>query len=375
MAKFITVIISCLLLATACNNQGTTLETADLSKINNNTSEAKDLHPVSLPALMQKQFNGRDLALGKVLDDNSAYTRYYITYKSGSLTISGIMNIPKGTPPIGGSSTGSEPDGWPVLFLNHGHIDTSVYTNGRGLRREQDYFARHGFAVLHSDYRNHAESDDDPNSENNFRLGYTEDVINAVLAVQNSKLDSLSKTKFGMLGHSMGGGITQNVLVVKPGLIKAAVLYASVSPRQSDNFERWTLGRRQVSERIMTTYPAPGEEVCNGLVEGINQKYPTQPDYLINVQTWCAGEKNLEFWDNLSAENFFERISEPMLYFHGDKDDSVPFEWSQKSLKNLKDLNKNVSLIEYRGQPHEFTPPTWNIFMNKSAEFFKQNLK
>ena len=87
-----------------------------------------------------------------------------------------------------------------------------------------------------------------------------------------------------------------------------------------------------------------------------------------------ARVKKLGILGQSLGREFLERISEPMLYFHGDKDDSVPFEWSQKP-KNLKDLNKNVSLIEYRGQPHEFTPPTWNIFMNKSAEFFKQNLK
>jgi len=55
-----------------------------------------DFHPVSLPALIEQEYDGRDLQLGKVLEENSAYTRYYITYKSGELTISGIMNVPKG---------------------------------------------------------------------------------------------------------------------------------------------------------------------------------------------------------------------------------------------------------------------------------------
>lgn len=40
------------------------------------------------------------------------------------------MNIPKG-------------DGsYPLVILNHGHIDTDIYTLGRGLKREQDYLAR-----------------------------------------------------------------------------------------------------------------------------------------------------------------------------------------------------------------------------------------
>ena len=54
------------------------------------------LHPVSLPHLMQKEFDGRDLRRGKVLEDNKYYTRYYITYMSSKYKISGIMNVPKG---------------------------------------------------------------------------------------------------------------------------------------------------------------------------------------------------------------------------------------------------------------------------------------
>jgi hypothetical protein len=46
--------------------------------------------------------------------------------------------------------------------------------------REQDYLAQRGYVVLHTDYRNHAQSSDDPRSELDLRLGYSEDVINAV---------------------------------------------------------------------------------------------------------------------------------------------------------------------------------------------------
>jgi hypothetical protein len=28
------------------------------------------------------------------------------------------------------------------VILNHGYIDPAIYTNGRGLKREQDYLAR-----------------------------------------------------------------------------------------------------------------------------------------------------------------------------------------------------------------------------------------
>lgn len=321
-------------IAAACKTQ-TADPNLDFKLLNEeeNKAENQTPHPVSLEFLMSKTFNGRDLTLGKILSDNQYYTRYYITYKSGELAISGIMNVPKGTPPKGG---------WPMLFLNHGHIDTKIYTNGRGLKREQDYLAKQGFAVLHSDYRNHAQSDKDPNEEYNFRLGYTEDVINAVLAVKNSNLENINKEKIGMLGHSMGGGITQNILVTKPGLIKAAVLYAPVSGKAADSFERWTTKRPEIAQTIEEKYGAPGE-------------HP-------------------EFWENISAETYFKNITEPMLYFHGTSDKDVPIEWSQKTVSLLESLKKNVKLIKYQNQPHEFTPPTWNDFMEKTADFFKNNL-
>ena len=75
------------------------------------------------------KLEGSDLRLEKVLTANAVYTRHQISYKSNGLTISGIMNIPKG-------------DGkFPLVILNHGYIDPAIYTVGRGLKREQDYFA------------------------------------------------------------------------------------------------------------------------------------------------------------------------------------------------------------------------------------------
>ncbi len=291
----------------------------------------EEFDPVSLQALMNKEFDGRDLTLGKVLETNSVYTRYFITYKSGELTISGIMNIPKGEAPVGG---------FPVLFLNHGHIDTSIYTNGRGLRREQDYLARQGFVVLHSDYRNHAQSDKDENNESDVRLGYIEDVINAVYAVKNSDIPQVSKERFGMLGHSMGGGINQAVMVVAPGLVDAFVLYAPVSSNAVDSFERWTKRNSTALESIVSRHGTP--------------------------------ETSPEFWMNMSPRTFFDRVSEPVMIFHGTADKDCDIEWSRETRDLLLAAGKDVVLVEYPGEPHEFARAHAD-FMKKSAEFFKES--
>jgi len=54
---------------------------------------------VSLPALMEGEYDGWDLRLGCVLARTDAYVRRAVTYRSGDLRISGIMNLPRGSGP------------------------------------------------------------------------------------------------------------------------------------------------------------------------------------------------------------------------------------------------------------------------------------
>lgn len=287
-------------------------------------------HPVSLPALMEKNFSGSNLKLVSVLDRSNTYTRYRMSYTSGVFTISGIANIPHGEGPF------------PVLLLNHGYIDPKIYTNGRGLKREQDYLAQRGYAVFHSDYRNHAESDDDPDNDLNFRLGYTEDVINLVYALRAAKLPSLDTERIGMLGHSMGGGVTINTLVVQPDLIDVAVLFAPVSANYERNYERWTKRESETGKKIIERYGTP--------------------------------EANPDFWNGVSAKNYFDRITTPIQNHHGTADDSVEIKWSDELAVWLREAGKNLDYHVYPGEPHEFTL-AWPMVMQRTVEFFDQYLK
>ncbi len=289
-----------------------------------------ETNPVSLPALMVKAYHGRDLAFGKVLERNSAYTRYFMTYKSGELTISGVANIPNGDGPF------------PILLLNHGYIDPLIYTNGRGLKREQDYLARRGYAVFHSDYRNHAESDDDPENELNFRLGYTEDVINLIMALKALKWPELDTEHIGMLGHSMGGGITLNTLVVKPEFVQAAVLFAPVSANYERNYERWTKQDSETGKRIIERYGTP--------------------------------EENPEFWDGISAKNYFDRIITPIQNHHGTLDKDVEIQWSNELQDWLEQAGKDLEYHIYPGEPHEFAA-AWPVVMERTVKFLDTYLK
>ncbi len=288
--------------------------------------------PVSLPALFEKEYDGRGLRLESVLARTDAYTQHAVSYRSGDLRISGILNVPEGRGPF------------PALVLAHGYIDPAYYANGQGLRREQDWLARAGYVVLHSDYRNHASSSTDPAAERRMRLGYTEDVINAVHALRRTKAVRVDDDRVGLLGRSMGGGVVYNVLVAQPGLVDAAVVFAPVSSRTIDNFDRWIRddpGRSALSDFILRRYGEPRE--------------------------------NPRFWREVSPRSYFDRVTEPVLIHHGTADESCPIRWSRATTRAMQRAGVDVRMHTYAGEPHAFIGD-WPLSMRRSVAFFRRHL-
>ncbi|WAZ25555.1 prolyl oligopeptidase family serine peptidase [Streptomyces cinnabarinus] len=325
-----------LLLATGCTGGGE--ESAPESPTPRATATSPSptptptpVDPVSIQALIQRDHTGSGLRLGTVLARTDAYTSYAVTYESDGLTISGLMNIPRGKGPF------------PALVLAHGYIDPAVYTTGRGLAREQDLLAREGYVVLHSDYRNHARSDDDPDNNVNLRLGYTSDVIGAVLALRGSARPEIDTDRIGLLGRSMGGGVVYNTLVVAPGLVDAAVVFAPVSGRPQDNIDRFQRGEGDpIAAEIDAAHGTP--------------------------------EENPEFWRNVSPLTFVNRVTEPLLIHHGTADDTCPLAWSKRTVAAFEAAGKDVELREYPGEGHTFGPQ-WPRSMAATTAFFERHLR
>ena len=288
-------------------------------------------HPVSLQALMEKEYDGRDLRLVRLVTETDAYSTYYATFKSGRLTISGLANVPKSKGPH------------PAVVLAHGYIDPAVYVNGQGLVREQDYLARAGYLTLHVDYRNHASSSNDPTNDVRMRLGYTEDVINAVLALRG-RPQLVDGDRIGLLGRSMGGGVVYNVLTVQPGLVDAAVAFAPVSSDTGDNFNRWIRPdptRAGVAQQIIRRFGAP--------------------------------EERPRFWANVSPRTFFDQVDDPLLIHHGTSDDTCPIQWTYASVRALERAGAPVRLWTYEGEEHAFIPQ-WPLSMRRTVAFLDRNV-
>jgi len=295
--------------------------------------------PVSVLGLGEQRHRGDRLRLGAVRERTPAYTSYDVTYRSRSTTprgeeayrISGVLDVPTGRGPF------------PAVVLAHGFIDPAVYVRGQGMTRERGYLASRGYVALHVDYRNHAESDDDPLFQVRMRLGYSADVINAVKALRSSQDLPVDDDRMALFGRSMGGGVVMKALVAEPGLVQAAAAWASVSSLEADNYQRFIR-------------PDPEDA---GLRDQLARR-------------WGTPAQNPVFWRENSSRPYFDRITEPVLLVHGRIDDTCPPRWATATYHALRAAGVDAQLHWY-DDGHAFGP-AFNAAMARTVRFFDRRL-
>ncbi len=200
-----------------------------------------------------------------------------------------MLNVPTGRGPF------------PAVVLAHGYIDPAFYVRGQGMTRERGYLASRGYIALHVDYRNHAESDDDPDYQNRMRLGYSADVINAVKALRASREVPVDDERMALFGRSMGGGVILKALVAAPGLVQAAAPWASVSSRRGPELRQFMADDPEddaVRSELIRRHGTPAQ--------------------------------NPGFWRQNSSRPYLEGITEPVLMVHGSFDDTCPPRWATR---------------------------------------------
>lgn len=277
--------------------------------------------------MRMRERTGKDLKIERTLADVDAYTKYLISYLSDGIKISGIMNVPKESVPK---------KGFPVLILNHGLIGKDIYFPGRGSKREQDFFARNGYVVIHPDYRGLGESDADIATHHDFYTGYSLDAAHLVDAVKESKFEFIDAKRIGMWGHSMGGGIAARVMLLRSE-IRAYVLFAPISADAEDNF-----------------YELSQEEVA-----WLHKTY---------------GPSGSETYKKISSLNYFSDVLSPVQLHHGMSDRDVPILFSEKMYAVLQEHGKRVEYFVYPGAPHEFVED-WLLASQRALQFFDMYVK
>ena len=293
--------------------------------------------PISVLGLADQRHRGDRLRLGAVRERTDRYTSYDVTYRSRSTTgpeqggqesytISGVLNVPTGRGPF------------PAVVLAHGYIDPAVYVRGQGMTRERGYLAAAGYIALHVDYRNHAESDDDPRYQTRMRLGYSADVIAAVKALRRSPDVPVDDDRVALFGRSMGGGVILKALIAEPGLVQAAAPWASVSSLEADNYRRFIRGDPEDADLLGHGTPA----------------------------------ENPRFWRENSSRPHFDRITEPVLMVHGRFDDTCPPPWAGATHRALVRAGVDSRLAWY-DDGHAFGP-AFNAAMARTVSFFDAQL-
>lgn len=282
---------------------------------------------VSLDAAIAKPYAGTSLTLGRTLASTGDWTRRAVTWRGDGLRLTGTATIPRGTGPF------------PVVVLAHGYIDPEVYTTGRGFAREQDWLARNGYVAFHVDYRGHAGSDDDPRMDVDGRLGYAADVITAAQAIKAAAPARWDTSRIALMGRSMGGGVAMNALIIRPGLFDAGILTASVSSLAAENFDRWQRERYPIARQIAREHGLP--------------------------------EDNPGFWTGISPRSKFDRITEPVLMFHGSADRTCPVRWARATRDAMQRAGVDLTYVEYRGSDHVFYG-TWDDHMRATVRFLQR---
>jgi dienelactone hydrolase len=316
----------------------------------------ESISPYTIDGLRQHVYQSGKIHIRSTLNETDKYTGYLIDYPSDGLTITGVMQIPKGE------------GKFPVIVMNHGFFTRSVYHSGDGTDRSSAYLAEHGYVTLASDYRSWGGSDE---GESLFYSGLVIDVINLIDAIPS--IPQADPNRVGIWGHSMGGGVTIKVLTIvgvrssRPVSLKAAVLYSTVSADFADIIGRWGNG--------CFGDIAQGEQVI-----GCNSSDVIPADLPSNLQqAYRFAGIDVETLKKVSPLFYLDSIEVPVQIHYGTEDGKVlsgtPPQWSVKLTQALRDSGKQVEMYSYEGEHHSFIGEPWFVFMGRVLRFFDKYLK
>ena len=303
------------------------------------------IFPYTIAGLRERDYPAGEIRVGARLLVTDSFARYPIAYDSDGLTITGILQVPPGAGPF------------PVIILNHGYYNRAEYRSGDDTDRVAEILNQHGYLTVSSDYRGWGGSDSGPSL---FHTGLVVDVMHLLAAI--SSLPQADPQRVGMLGHSMGGGITTKILTLKTNL-RAAVLYAPNSADDADLVARWGYGC------IGTINP----NQCNS-ADTLPANLPAE---LLDAYRQAALDP-LRMRE-IAPIHHLAGIQIPVQIHIGESDGdyigSTPPEWSYKLYDALILANVPAELFRYPGQRHSFTGQGRELFLERVVAFFDRYVK
>lgn len=291
------------------------------------TSTPEPYQEYTIEALRQRRYGGGQIEVLETLLETETFTSYSIRYPSDGLTIYGFVNVPKGEGPF------------PVIVSVHAYSMYGGYDVFSPYNDFADFFAAHGFVVLHPGLRNHPPSD---NGDNLLRVGMSVDVLNLIALVKEADawpaaLPAINPDALGLWGMSLGGEIALRVLTINSD-IKATVLYSSL----------------------------------NGDIEN-NSKHLY--NVLQDEQFQQDSQVPSEMFPRISPMYYYPDITSPIQLHHGTADTIILPEWAKETCASLTAAGVSIECIAYEGAEHVFNRSNFEVLQQNALEFYQTYLK
>jgi dipeptidyl aminopeptidase/acylaminoacyl peptidase len=325
----------------------TTISNVDVSQA---TSAPTYQSPISIPYLRTIKFESNGLTIEQKLNDGGTYERFIVSYTSEGNKIYALLTVPKGEMPEGG---------FQAIVFNHGYIPPKQYSTQSNYVSYVDYLARNGFVVLKIDFRGNGQSEGIA-SGSYFSSSYTKDAISALKSLQ--KFEKVNPEKIGFWGHSMSGNLVLRSMLINKE-IKAGVIWAGAVYSYAD-FAKY---------RIQDNSYSPIQTQPGTLINDPNRDTSQNTSKL--RENYQETDFNNQYWSEVSLTKNIKYLEMPLQIHHAINDSVVNIGYSRDLAEILKENNKNFEFYEYDYGNHNIEGGSFNLAMDRTVKFFKNNLK
>ncbi|MCJ7786819.1 hypothetical protein MUP06_01205 [Patescibacteria group bacterium] len=285
----------------------------------------KPLEKYSFENLKKREYQGSEIKLEKVLQEENSYTSWLFSFQSDGQKVTGMLNLPKKQGKL------------PVIVMLRGYADDEIYFTGLGTRKAAGVFADNGFITLAPDFLGFGGSDTSSLFILEARFERPITVLNLLASIKS--LPQADPNKIFLWAHSNGGQIALSVL--------------------------------EISQKpIPTTLWAP---VTQGFPESVLQYMGEMDDQGLKVKK--AIDDFLLLYDSkgYSIDQYWGDIQAPLQVHQGLADEYIKTEWTDSFVQTLKDLGKNVTYYKYPQNDHNLSKD-WDLVVQRNLEFFKKFL-
>ncbi len=293
----------------------------------------------TIPFLRERDYASEVEEL-RPLSTNNGYISYLTSYDSDRLQINALLTKP--------TSATSDQKAPAIVFI-HGYIPPTLYKTQERYQAYVDYFARRGFVVFKIDLRGHGESEGEASGAY-YSSDYVVDTLNAYAAL--ASLDFVDESRIGLWGHSMAGNVVLRSIAAKRD-IPAAVIFAGAVYTYQDMRD---FGIDDNS------YRPPSNDT--------NRQRLRQQLF----DTYGQFDAGSFFWQQVAPVNYLSDVATALQVHHPIDDAVVSVEYARNLGRVLDSTPLKHEIIEYPSGDHNFTGSTFSQAMQKSVEFFEQNL-